>query len=106
METESATDPDTSSPWGDTAAEAMVEDATDSSEATIDEVDQILDAVEAALTRLDDGTYRLCSVCGATMADARLANDPTASVCAGCEVSGSVDEVPAGPGYPAPSSMA
>ena len=106
MQTESATDPNTAPPWGDAAAEATVEEATDSSEATIDEVDHILDAVEAALTRLDDGTYRLCSVCGDTLDDARLADDPTASVCAGCEVSGSTDVGRAGPGYPAPSSTA
>jgi RNA polymerase-binding transcription factor DksA len=106
METQSATDPNTSPPWGDTAAEATVGKATDSSEATIEEVDQILDAVEAALTRLDDGSYRLCRVCGASMDDARLADDPTASVCTGCEVSGSVDEVPVPPGYAAPSPTA
>ena len=105
METEPATDPNSAPPWGD-ADGATVEDATDSSEVTIDDVDRILDAVEAALTRLDDGTYRICRVCGATMDDARLADDPTASVCAGCAGSGPVDEIPDRPGYPAPSSTA
>jgi RNA polymerase-binding transcription factor DksA len=105
METGSATDPNMARPWGDAAAGAT-EDAADSSEVTVDEVDRILDGVEAALTRLDDGTYRLCSVCGATMDDARLADDPTASLCAGCEGSGPVDEMPGRPDYPAPSPTA
>jgi RNA polymerase-binding transcription factor DksA len=106
MDTESATDPNIARPWGDVAAGATVEEATDSSEVTVDEVDRILDAVEAALTRLDDGTYRLCSACGTAMDDARLAGDPTAAVCAGCEVSGPDGDVADRSDYPAPSSTA
>jgi DnaK suppressor protein len=94
------------------AVGATEEYAGDSPEATIDEVDRILDAVEAALTRLDDGTYRLCSRCGTTMDDARLAADPTATICVGCAAvpdgaaSHTGDEDPVRLGYAAPSSTA
>ena len=54
-------------------------------EATIDEVDHLLDEVEAALTRLDEGTYGTCSACGTAIDDARLAGDPTVLTCGGCD---------------------
>ncbi len=53
-------------------------------EASVDEVDHLLDEVEDALTRLDDGTYGECTSCGGPIDDARLSDDPTASACAGC----------------------
>jgi DnaK suppressor protein len=37
--------------------------------------------VEAALQRLDAGTYGTCQVCGEPIADDRLAADPTAARC-------------------------
>jgi DnaK suppressor protein len=40
-----------------------------------------LDAVEHALTRLDDGSYGSCEVCGRALDDAQLAGDPTARSC-------------------------
>jgi hypothetical protein len=111
MDTELAVDVNQVRPWG-VVVVGVEESAGDSPEATIDEVDGILDAVEAALTRLDDGTYRLCSRCGTTMDDARLAADPTAAECAGCAAApdGSTsdpgDGDPVDPGYAAPSSTA
>ena len=42
-------------------------------EVTIDEVDQLLDEVEAALSRLDEGTYGTCRGCGTPIDDTRLA---------------------------------
>ena len=57
-------------------------------EATIDEVDRLLDGVEAALTRLDEGTYGACHQCGRPIDDARLAEQPTALACAACESGG------------------
>ncbi|SFD84917.1 TraR/DksA family transcriptional regulator [Roseivivax sediminis] len=41
-------------------------------------------AIEAALTRIDDGSYGLCAVCGAAIAPARLQSVPTAAVCRDC----------------------
>lgn len=39
------------------------------------------DAVLAAITRIEEGTYGLCSVCGTTIAKERLAANPAASTC-------------------------
>ncbi|HEY7946752.1 MAG TPA: TraR/DksA family transcriptional regulator [Acidimicrobiales bacterium] len=55
------------------------------SEDSIDAVDELLDEVEGALSRLDDGTYGVCQSCGASIDDARLAESPTAQSCADCQ---------------------
>ncbi len=55
-----------------------------SSEASIDAVDQLLDEVELALSRLDDGTYGACESCGAPIDDDRLAESPTVRFCSTC----------------------
>jgi len=54
------------------------------SEASIDAVDDLLDEVEGALARLDDGTYGVCESCGAPIEDARLADSPTVRSCSAC----------------------
>ena len=41
-----------------------------SPEASIDEVEHLLDQVEEALSRLDDGTYGRCGACGGVIEDA------------------------------------
>ena len=43
-----------------------------------------LDDVDAALARLDAGTYGRCTVCGMPIPDARLAARPQAQTCVGC----------------------
>ncbi|WP_152347296.1 TraR/DksA family transcriptional regulator [Brevibacterium sp. CFH 10365] len=43
-----------------------------------------LGAVAEALTRLDEGTYGICSVCGTTIAEARLKARPYAAKCVDC----------------------
>jgi DnaK suppressor protein len=53
-------------------------------ETFIDEVDRLLDEVESALARLDDGTYGHCAECGSAIDDSRLAAAPTARTCANC----------------------
>jgi len=53
-------------------------------ETSIDEVDRLLDDVEAALARLDDGTYGRCGACGSVIDDSRLAATPTVQTCANC----------------------
>jgi hypothetical protein len=52
--------------------------------ADVDSVEALLDQVEHALARLDDGSYGRCESCGTIIADDRLAETPTASTCAGC----------------------
>ncbi len=57
------------------------------SDLTIDAVDRLLDEVEAALGRLDDGTYGRCATCGTSVEDSRLADAPTTLVCTSCDAS-------------------
>jgi DnaK suppressor protein len=55
------------------------------STSVIDDVDRLLDEVEAALGRLDEGTYGTCAGCGGTIDDVRLSGDPTTLTCAACD---------------------
>jgi DnaK suppressor protein len=52
----------------------------------VDTVDGLLDEVERALSRLDDGTYGRCEACGEPIDDGRLADLPVVTACArpGC----------------------
>jgi DnaK suppressor protein len=50
----------------------------------LDELARRLDAVEAAMARLDAGSYGSCEDCGATLDDERLASDPAQLRCADC----------------------
>jgi RNA polymerase-binding transcription factor DksA len=50
----------------------------------VDAVDGLLDEVELALARLDDGTYGRCATCGSLIADAELAEDPLVRECRSC----------------------
>jgi len=43
-----------------------------------------LDRVEAAMSRLDAGTYGICDHCERPMDPATLERDPASTVCAGC----------------------
>lgn len=47
----------------------------------LDQVAAELAAVEAAIGRLDDGTYGRCQVCTDPLDDEQLAADPTVRVC-------------------------
>jgi RNA polymerase-binding transcription factor DksA len=49
----------------------------------LEQVQAELAAVDRALQRLDAGTYGTCDVCGATIADERLAVMPAARFCIG-----------------------
>jgi DnaK suppressor protein len=57
---------------------------TTTPEASIDEVEAVLDQVDEALARLDDGTYGRCVNCGQSIQDDRLAEDPTDQRCGEC----------------------
>jgi len=47
----------------------------------IDQAAAILDAVDVALVRLSEGTYRLCESCGSVLSDDSLTADPTTRRC-------------------------
>ena len=57
----------------------------------VEAVDGLLDEVELALTRLDDGTYGRCEECGEPIDDDRLAELPIIRTCAGCAATGEGD---------------
>jgi RNA polymerase-binding transcription factor DksA len=50
----------------------------------LDDLARQLDAVEAAMARLDEGSYGTCERCGETLGPAVLEADPTGSACAAC----------------------
>jgi RNA polymerase-binding transcription factor DksA len=52
---------------------------------SVDDIERLLDGVEAALGRLDEGTYEVCVSCGSPITDARLTASPTAMRCAACD---------------------
>ncbi len=58
----------------------------DEAVAALERIEAELDEVDAALDRLDDGTYGRCRVCDAPLSDAELAERPAASTCAAHEV--------------------
>jgi RNA polymerase-binding transcription factor DksA len=77
---------------GGGAAEAMTYDANfaDSSQVTAEKgeaealaatLQETLEAVDAALNRMDEGTYGLCERCQAPIAPARLEAMPSATRC-------------------------
>jgi DnaK suppressor protein len=52
--------------------------------ALIDQAREHLDAIDAALQRVADGTYAICESCGQPIAPERLAARPTATRCVAC----------------------
>ena len=44
--------------------------------------ERLLDGVDRALARLDDGTYGTCEVCGGALDDGELKEDPLLTRCA------------------------
>jgi RNA polymerase-binding protein DksA len=47
--------------------------------------EHVLEAIEAALKRIDDGTYGTCVICGKPIAEERLAAIPWATHCIDCK---------------------
>lgn len=68
---------------GGSGAPAQVDSSTASR--SVDDIERLLDGVEAALGRLDEGTYGVCVSCGSTLTDERLTASPTATRCAACD---------------------
>ena len=52
--------------------------------ALVEDARRQLAEVDAALGRLDDGTYGVCEVCGQDIPPARLEARPVARTCVGC----------------------
>jgi Prokaryotic dksA/traR C4-type zinc finger len=88
METEPGTETNAEAGTGETgigsAPDEVLLDAAPEGTADVDTVEALLDQVDRALARLDDGSYGRCETCGTIIADARLAEIPTAHTCAGC----------------------
>jgi RNA polymerase-binding protein DksA len=53
-------------------------------DALIRHTDQHLREIDAALLRLDEGTYGFCEVCGAPIGDERLDARPVTTLCIRC----------------------
>jgi RNA polymerase-binding protein DksA len=49
-----------------------------------DNEEQLLEEIDAALGRIDDGTYGICTNCGKPIAEERLEALPWASLCIDC----------------------
>jgi DnaK suppressor protein len=50
-----------------------------------DDAHHLLNKVDLALQRLDDGTYGNCASCGEPIPDARLRAKPSVSLCLACQ---------------------
>jgi len=80
---------------GDDATGERDDDATGEEEAhrsAVDAVDGLLDEVELALARLDDGTYGRCESCGTPIDDTELQAQPLARQCRSCTTTGADPE--------------
>lgn len=64
----------------------VVSDETGRLGARLQEVEEQLGDIDAALHRLDEGTYGTCQSCGRAIPDERLEADPTARRCADCQL--------------------
>ncbi len=73
------------SPGEDPSPDEDPSPATADPSSRVEEIEHLLDAVESALDRLDDGTYGTCATCGQPIDDARLRADATALECAVCD---------------------
>jgi RNA polymerase-binding protein DksA len=47
--------------------------------------EHVLGEIEAALARVDDGTYGMCTHCGSPIAEARLEAQPWSTLCIDCK---------------------
>ena len=82
--TDAADDADlAASEYGEEAG-AAEEGEEEAHRSAVDAVDGLLDEVELALSRLDDGTYGRCESCGAAISDTDLAERPLVRECRTC----------------------
>jgi RNA polymerase-binding transcription factor DksA len=64
-----------------TDAEVRARLTAERDQSLLEQVARELDEVEAALRRLDEGTYGLCEICGLPIGQERLQAMPTATCC-------------------------
>ena len=64
--------------------DAGLEGEEEAHRSAVDAVDELLDEVELALARLDDGTYGRCETCGSPIDDTELAELPLVRTCRPC----------------------
>jgi DnaK suppressor protein len=50
-----------------------------------DNAEQVISEIDAALQRIEDGTYGVCASCGREIPPARLEANPWASLCIDCK---------------------
>ena len=69
---------------GDSAEQAQERENDEVVDAIGNETAQSIRVIQAALARIDDGTYGLCENCGEDIAPARLSAVPEATRCVDC----------------------
>ncbi len=74
----------TQSHSGDSAEQAQERENDEVVDAIGNETAQSIRVIQAALSRIEDGTYGLCDSCGKEIGEARLAAVPEATRCVNC----------------------
>ena len=69
---------------GDSAEQAQERENDEVMDALGNETAQSIRILQAALARIEDGSYGLCQSCGEEIAEARLAAIPEATRCVNC----------------------
>ncbi|MGH7812639.1 MAG: TraR/DksA family transcriptional regulator [Candidatus Binataceae bacterium] len=69
---------------GDDLDDARADEDRELHESLVSRSEDRLNAIEAALVRLDDGSYGICAACGGEVAIKRLQALPFTPYCAGC----------------------
>jgi len=72
-------------PVTDSADEAVADLLSDLGGAEVARDMSVLRELEAALARIDDGSYGRCASCGLEIEQARLRANPTATRCVACQ---------------------
>jgi len=74
----------TQSHSGDSAEQAQERENDEVVDAIGNETAQSIRVIQAALNRIEDGTYGVCDSCGKEISEARLAAVPEATRCVDC----------------------
>lgn len=81
-------DPEHSNDNAASDREASEEEGHDRVQAMLTELTESLQAIDAAMDRIQKGTYGLCESCGEVIDSARLEAFPTATMCISCQSKG------------------
>ena len=69
---------------GDSAEQAQERENDEVVDAIGNETAQSIHVIQAALERIEDGSYGLCGSCGKSIAEGRLSAVPEATLCVNC----------------------